>query len=156
MKIRIASLTQGENHWPNAVAATEMGLDPAIFRSGIAVDLTVDKRVGKITVVVSTSSNGILVCDRCGEEFERLITGKYPVLFVQRSHPLPDELPGDDVRSFLVGQEELDVSTEVRDAILLSLPTKSLCREDCRGLCPNCGANLNLEPCRCRKGDQKP
>jgi uncharacterized protein len=40
----------------------------------------------------------------------------------------------------------------VAEQVHLALPMKSLCREDCRGLCPECGANLNLGSCGCRRG----
>ncbi|MFA6028864.1 MAG: DUF177 domain-containing protein [Elusimicrobiota bacterium] len=45
---------------------------------------------------------------------------------------------------------ELDVADDVRQAVLLEVPPRSLCREDCRGLCPQCGQNLNAAPCACR------
>jgi uncharacterized protein len=46
-------------------------------------------------------------------------------------------------------ESRLDLSGWARDAIALAVPEKILCREGCAGLCPGCGANLNLEPCRC-------
>lgn len=47
------------------------------------------------------------------------------------------------------GQDFLDISDEVRDEILLSLPTKMLCSDECRGMCAGCRVNLNREECRC-------
>ena len=44
----------------------------------------------------------------------------------------------------------LDLRPLVRDALLLELPVAPLCRDDCRGLCPRCGADLNSGPCDCR------
>lgn len=46
-------------------------------------------------------------------------------------------------------EKTIDVSEEVRQAVLLEIPSRSLCRPDCRGLCAGCGKNLNLGPCRC-------
>ena len=46
--------------------------------------------------------------------------------------------------------DQLDLRPLVRDALLLELPLAPLCREDCRGLCAECGADLNLGPCQCR------
>lgn len=45
-------------------------------------------------------------------------------------------------------QQELDVTDDVRQEILLSYPVKFLCREDCQGLCPQCGTNLNERRCQ--------
>ena len=47
------------------------------------------------------------------------------------------------------GQLELDEL--LGDVFILDLDTKNLCSEDCKGLCPGCGADLNVEPCRCPK-----
>jgi uncharacterized protein len=46
--------------------------------------------------------------------------------------------------------DDLDLTAPVRESLLLELPMKPVCREDCVGLCPVCGANLNLERCGCR------
>ncbi len=47
------------------------------------------------------------------------------------------------------GATELDLAGPLREQFLLSVPEYPVCREDCRGLCPGCGANLNVEACRC-------
>ena len=47
------------------------------------------------------------------------------------------------------GQDFLDLSLEIRDEILLALPSRMLCRPDCRGLCPQCRINLNSKSCAC-------
>jgi len=50
---------------------------------------------------------------------------------------------GDDLTSPYVAEDELDIEGWVRDALALALPTQIVCSDDCRGLCPVCGANLN-------------
>ena len=45
----------------------------------------------------------------------------------------------------------MDLDELVRADLLLELPTKVLCREDCKGLCPKCGKDLNFGPCDCKK-----
>ncbi len=47
-------------------------------------------------------------------------------------------------------QSSLDFTPELREEMLLSIPVKVLCREDCKGLCSNCGANLNVDSCGCK------
>jgi uncharacterized protein len=58
----------------------------------------------------------------------------------------PAAAPADQLRSDYVVDEQLEVGTWVRDAIALALPEQILCREDCAGLCPVCGKDLNAEP----------
>jgi uncharacterized protein len=53
---------------------------------------------------------------------------------------------GEDLRSPYLSEGMLDLAAWARDALVLALPVQILCREDCRGLCPLCGANLNDEP----------
>jgi uncharacterized protein len=53
---------------------------------------------------------------------------------------------GDELRSPYVDGEELDLASWARDAFALALPAQLLCREDCAGLCPECGADLNADP----------
>jgi uncharacterized protein len=57
-----------------------------------------------------------------------------------------DAPPGDELRSDYVADEHLQLSTWARDAVAHELPEQILCREDCAGLCPVCGKDLNVEP----------
>ncbi len=92
------------------------------------------------------------VCSRCLEIFEyrlRLEIAEefFPTVDVITGLPL--EIPEED-SSFTIDEKHiLDLGEAVRQYALLSLPMKLVCRPDCAGLCPNCGANLNLERCRC-------
>lgn len=52
-------------------------------------------------------------------------------------------------------KEIIDITEQVREDILLSLPARFKCSENCKGLCPRCGADLNAGPCRCRKKPAK-
>ena len=58
----------------------------------------------------------------------------------------PDAPAGDDLRSDYVVNDHLQLSAWARDAFALELPEQILCREDCAGLCPVCGKDLNVEP----------
>jgi len=149
MKIHLPSLRDGHNLWTESVESHELELDTSSFSDVVFVEFDVEKRAGKIPVSITTRSIGSFYCDRCGEEFRLEVNGKCSIIFIQRENPLPDEMPGDDLRTFLPGQRELDVTTEVRDALLLSVPLRRLCSDNCKGLCPKCGVNLNIETCTC-------
>ena len=86
-----------------------------------------------------------LVCDRCGKEFSREKVVALDML-------LADELEQEDSEDeiFLLDGNELDLDELVTTAFVLSMDTKNLCSEDCKGLCAKCGADLNLGPCGCR------
>lgn len=55
----------------------------------------------------------------------------------------------DDDESYPIVDDRLDLRPMVRDAVVLELPLAPLCRDDCRGLCPHCGIDRNVEACRC-------
>ena len=54
-------------------------------------------------------------------------------------------------RYILVPDGKLDLSQLALEDVFLSLPSKLLCSEDCKGICPQCGKNLNEGPCDCKK-----
>jgi len=60
------------------------------------------------------------------------------------------ELDDDELNFEFFDGEVIEVDRLVAEQIFLSLPFKVLCSETCRGICPGCGVNLNLEPCRCK------
>src|SRR5579862_8572726 len=51
----------------------------------------------------------------------------------------------------LQGEDFVDLTPQMREDIILELPQRALCSEDCKGLCPHCGKDLNKGPCRCRQ-----
>ena len=69
--------------------------------------------------------------------------------------PLTLELRNDHVELYYaksdISTEEVDISGDVRDELLIELPMNPLCKEECKGLCPICGTNLNKKQCRCKK-----
>lgn len=86
-----------------------------------------------------------LTCDRCAVSFDRRFS-------VPIEHILVTELNTDGNDEYIVIDSlRYDAEPLVREDILLSLPTKVLCREDCLGICPRCGKDLNDGPCSCGK-----
>lgn len=85
------------------------------------------------------------VCDRCGTAFEK-------PFHVSLERMLANELEDEENDEILLLDDgTFDLDELVREAFILNMDTKTLCREDCKGLCPGCGANLNFEECRCKK-----
>ena len=85
------------------------------------------------------------VCDRCLKQFDQPKT-------VRREYMLAEELEDEEQDDILLLQDGgLDMDELAETAFILDMDTKTLCSEDCKGLCPGCGANLNYEPCTCKK-----
>jgi uncharacterized protein len=90
-------------------------------------------------------------CARCLNEFDQ----SYRQLLDLVLQLVPEEQVPKDVQDDFVlvpsNQKTYDLTSQVREIITLSLPMKPLCREDCQGLCSQCGTNLNENNCDCHK-----
>jgi uncharacterized protein len=96
-------------------------------------------------------------CVRCLEPFRLDLEEALDLLFSPSSAnvgPGKDEereLKEEDLTVSFYQDDKIDLSLLIREQVYLALPMKSVCRVDCAGLCPACGANLNLSPCRCTR-----
>ena len=116
------------------------------FANAVRIVGRVRNMAGAMVLSAKLSSVLSLVCDRCVRPFEREKTVEYETL-------LAFELANgenDDI-VLLDGDGGLELDGLMEETFLLEMDTKNLCSEDCRGLCPGCGADLNRESCRCKK-----
>lgn len=99
-------------------------------------------------------------CDLCARPFEVPLELKFETAFTssesERRRSENVELQGDDLVTSVYEGGEIDFDEVVREQILLGLPTRLRCREDCKGLCPVCGADLNEAECGCQKQEIDP
>ena len=84
------------------------------------------------------------VCDRCLKPFDQPKTVRYETMLAEE---LEDE-DSDDI--LLLEDGAIDLGDLARTVFILEMDTKTLCSEDCKGICPGCGVDLNTEPCRCK------
>ncbi len=89
-------------------------------------------------------------CARCLEEYPFKLSTDFSVVLVpKRSLPAEVELTDQDLDLGYYEGDQIDLSPLVHEQIIVALPTRPLCRPECKGLCANCGADLNTEVCRC-------
>jgi uncharacterized protein len=93
-------------------------------------------------------------CSRCLEPAQFEISRPFDLFFRQREEDMFDEdddieLTEEDTRTAFFTGTRLALGDILREQVLLALPMKALCRLDCKGLCPECGANLNQATCGC-------
>lgn len=108
---------------------------------------------GTIELCGDASVHLRLVCDRCGEEYDLTLC-----FYVNESFKKADEFSGTDDNpdiNELTGTA-IDLDEILYTNLFLNLPSKQLCREDCKGLCPICGANLNKTVCGCKSETTDP
>lgn len=97
-----------------------------------------------------------LTCGRCLGPCHLDLGGEFRLFLVPEGTPEEgpqfETIPEDDdeaIDLFPIAGRVVDLAALLREQVDLVLPIRVLCREDCRGLCPGCGADLNNEPCRC-------
>jgi uncharacterized protein len=91
-------------------------------------------------------------CARCLDPVEHRLGGDYDVLFRPIGVDQADKEHSIGASEAEIGyyqQSSLLLEDVLREQVLLALPARTLCREDCKGICPRCGANRNNDPCSC-------
>ena len=145
-------------HVPGAVLPFAFTLDLSELEFGgerpIQAPVEVEGRVrnmaGALVFTAQAVTTLSLHCDRCAKPFSKEKEVHYETL-------LATELAGDEEDGIvLLEGNELDAGALMRETFVLEMDSKNLCAEDCKGLCSGCGADLNVEPCRCKKeGDPR-
>ena len=108
--------------------------------------------VGKRISVEGTLSTRLsLRCDRCLESYAWELSNDFWVFLSLPpfTEGLDIELSGDDLNLEFMHGSLLELDQIIKEQVILSLPMKTLCSGECRGLCPTCGCNLNLTTCSC-------
>ncbi len=157
MKINISNLSEGShkfefNEKPSSVRLDERFIKPVL------VKVELERRSTQFFLTGHVTATGRFACDRCLEDFEKEISLNYRMTYVyDRLTRAGKEHEADADRSEVTvierGTNEIGIDDDVKQFVLLSIPLKLLCNENCAGLCSTCGANLNYEKCRCKKSD---
>lgn len=100
-----------------------------------------------------------LICSRCLEEFDYPVNLKIKEEFMDEADAFNCKMDGLDVEEemdvFLYEDDIVDLKEVIRQNIVTSIPIKSLCRIECRGICPVCGKNMNVSQCSCSEAGEK-
>ena len=119
-------------------------------------------RSGRIILVKSRVEARVkCICARCLDPFALTLSSEIRVSVKPKPDPrlvTPEEveLSREDLETDFYEGEEVDLSPLIQDQVLLTLPLKVICREDCLGLCQRCGKNLNRETCQCSVAEIDP
>ena len=112
-------------------------------------------RLDRETIIVEGQLEGTreTVCDRCGERVESLIHGEFVYQVTTRKEDAQElremECSDDDAILLYLQEPVIETDDILREQAYLAVPLRTLCREDCKGICAGCGVMLNNETCRC-------
>jgi len=98
-------------------------------------------------------------CSRCLEAYSWPVDATFDLRYqphAENSGEGEREIEEDDLTTAFYERDEIDLGQLMREQFYLALPMKPLCRDDCKGLCPVCGANLNRGACGCKTEREDP
>lgn len=141
---------------PGDIDLETLGIDVA---SEIAVQGEARKNAAGVEVAGSIKGTLNIDCTRCLKPVGTPLDTAFEVSFISPENAPEDkelQLQQSDLSADVLEGDELDLRELAREQILLSLPEQAFCREDCRGLCPVCGKDLNEGDCECENDEIDP
>ena len=113
----------------------------------------------RFQLIGTVSSTLELGCSRCLEPYRLPVASAFDLRYLpsgEASAEREAEIEDDDLDTSYYSDDQIDLNELIREQFYLVLPMKPLCQEDCRGLCPQCGTNLNTDACACAPAWEDP
>ncbi|MEK6650659.1 MAG: DUF177 domain-containing protein [Bacteroidota bacterium] len=155
MQINIARIAEGAHHHTFEALPSDLELDEP-FVGPIRVGAEFNRTGRQYLLHASFESKGVFTCDRCLDRFDLPLTGSYRILYVPESSSAPATGKSGEVQTVPSDAQVITLDEDLRQFLELAIPKKLLCREECQGLCPTCGTNLNTGSCSCEKSATDP
>lgn len=147
MLIKVNNLKEGTHLYNVDESIENIGLEEP-FIDKVNIDLILQKLHNQIVLETKLQAKANFECDRCTSEYTSYLETAYKMVYLFGSNP-DDENEAMNVTYLHTDVSEIVLDNDIRDYALLSIPMKKLCKDDCRGLCPKCGKNLNEGDCDC-------
>lgn len=156
MQIDLRDIDQGQTHLEMEMTGASVGItSPEIALEGpLSLALDLDRRGDEIWIRGKIHVAVLQQCSRCLVDFSQILALDFEVFCARVQNPRVESHPALDEEDGGVHTHDgkvLSLAGEIREAVILGLPMRPLCREDCAGLCPRCGEDRNLGPCRCAR-----
>jgi uncharacterized protein len=153
LEIDLQSLPPGASALETAVPAADLDLahEQFEFTDPIRVELDIAKGEKEIVFDCTVLAPAQVACSRCLNEFEDTVEVPFRLIChrVDADSPMLGGEEEEGIRFIPYSATSVPLAGEVRTMLILALPINPVCREDCRGLCPQCGSDLNAGPCGC-------
>jgi len=153
MIIKISNLSEGDHEFVFEDKVGLFDLDSPFYGKFKSL-VIINKLHDQLILTAKSNFKVKYECDRCGTEFKRTLVSEYKMIYLMNEAPA--ETDSINVSYLNRDADKIDISNDVREFALLAVPMKKLCNEDCKGLCPNCGKDLNKEQCTCKSDEIDP
>lgn len=137
----------------------DLGEDSVRLIEPVRIWGSLQKGIVQIDVEGNISANIEIECSRCLTPTKSTLEFSFKVAYITEEYYTKEkekELHGDDLGIAIYDGEKIDLTELATEQILLNLPTQTFCQENCQGLCPKCGANLNEKACSCETKEIDP
>ncbi len=152
MLLDLSRFTGGSAHVERCYAPEAFSGDEYTATAEVALAFDLHKDAKRYRLVGTIGTTLEMACGRCLEPFLMPVAASFDLRYLPHTENRGDderEVEEDDLSTAFYQGETIDLGDLVREQIYLTLPMKPLCRADCRGLCAECGANLNAVTCGC-------
>lgn len=160
LSLNLTNIRAQHERFERVYRPDEVPADDA-FRVVAPVELAFDifKDNAQFRLVGSVSTTLELPCSRCLEPFALPVASSFDLRYQPHTENTGEgerEVEEDDLTTAFYENDTIDLGQLMREQFFLALPMKPLCGEDCQGLCPDCGTNLNRGTCSCQRAWEDP
>ena len=140
-------------HVPAGVAHGMKSLEPSneLLAHVAFSSATVTREKARVTIAGTATTTLELSCGRCLEGFALPVTAQFDLRYLPAADAPPGgdevEVADEDINTAYYRDGQIDLGELIHEQLYLALPMKPLCKDECLGLCPVCGANRNTTPC---------
>ena len=155
MLLDLTRYRQPSTHFQRTFQPSDVGAEGDAYEIAAPVDLEFDvhKDKDKFRLAGRVRTELELTCSRCAEPYRFPVDAEFDIRYLPAaaaSSEADTEVAEDDLETSYYGDDQqIDLGELMREQFYLALPMKPLCREDCKGLCAQCGTNLNTGTCDC-------
>jgi len=128
------------------------------FDGEVEAGATVERHRERVIIDIKIRAKGEAACSRCLEKVELAFDNEFRYFYVSSFDESEKEAAESDEHAVLTSKNttSIDIADQVWETLVMALPEKVLCREDCKGICPVCGSNRNYENCSCGESGRDP
>ena len=155
MEIKLRGLKQGEQALSVSEPVRHYELDAGQFIEDLKSKILIDIQGRNYYITITTETNLRFECDRCLESFVRPYEVETKLIYTEDAALDPEHLQ-EGLYFLSEGKDTADLTGDVRQNVLLNLPMKAVCNDSCKGLCRECGTNLNQAQCACSETKADP
>lgn len=154
MQLDLTRYRRPEEHFSRTFQPGDVAQEGDAYRivEPVELDLRIQKDKEKFRLVGTVRTELELPCGRCLEPYRLPVDAAFDLRFLPASQMAAEderEVQEDDVDTSYYRDDTIELNELLREQFYLALPMKPLCRDDCKGLCPQCGTNWNTGTCTC-------